>query len=174
MEPTQYEKPSGEQVANHTPMKLVYAVVFLLIALSAGFLLYQFRGEERALEVLLEETPQEVVVEYTERDGGVLPPPAGLPSDIPIERDRIIESSVATLTVNQTKQISLSYQSSQTVVAKVQEYRSYMQRAGYEISETPAGSAVRGLFGRKDDAQLSVVVSLTNGSTLVQIAYVVK
>jgi hypothetical protein len=49
-----------------------------------------------------------------------------------------------------------------------------MQRAGYEISETPAGSAVRGLFGRKDDAQLSVVVSLTNGSTLVQIAYVVK
>jgi hypothetical protein len=170
--PNQVPPPAGEE--HHAPMKLVYAAVFLLIAISAGFLLYQFRGGERATVIPTEERPQEVVLEMTERDGGVLPPPREFPADIPIETARITESSTATIPGTNIKQLTVSYTSTQTLAAKERAYRTYMQEKGFEISESPAGSPVRGLFGRKENADISVVLSSSSGTTLVQIAYILK
>ncbi len=158
--------------------KTLIAVVVVLVILAAGYLLatkYDKRMGIKDGDKASETIPLEVSVTHTERVNGVLPPPPGFPSDIPVEKTDIRESATTQYPTLDAKQLSLNYQTSKTVAQKLTEYRDYMKKAGYSVSESSASAPVKALFGTKDDANLTVVISNAgSGKTLVQVAYLLK
>lgn len=157
--------------------KTILAVVVVLLVLALAYLVatkYDSKKVMEDAEKAKETEPLDVVVSYTERVNGVLPTPPGFPTDIPVEKTDVVESAVTDYPTLGAKQLSLNYQTSKTVAAKLAEYRDYMKKTGYTITESNPASPVKALFGTKEEANLSVVISSYNGKTLVQIAYLLK
>ena len=156
--------------------KTISALVVIVLVLLLGYFLYsKYRASnEGVTPTAISEQPRKVEVENTATVNGVLPAPAGLPSDIPLEGGAMLESVTTKYPEQNAEQLSLNYHSSKSVADKYAEYKAYMQKAGYEVMEGDASSPVRALFGEKEDANLTVVVSSSDGGTLVQLAYLIK
>ena len=114
------------------------------------------------------------IVETTKVVNGITPAPTGFPSDIPIEAGAILESNTTYYPDQNAEQLTLSYKSTKTVTQKYTEYKNYLTKAGYQITEGSSTSPVRAVFGTKPDVNLTVAVSSVDGRTLVQISYLIK
>lgn len=171
---TQNQTPTGGQAPN----KKTFLVVLVIMALLAlGYFLSQKFSLDKgptSPNGTNETTPMEVVVEHTQAVNGVLPAPKDFPAGIPIENLDIIESATTNYPSQNAKQLSVSYQSSKTVAQKYAEYKDYMTKAGYTLTEGGTGANLKAVFGSKENENLSVVVSSADGGSLVQVAYLLK
>ncbi|PJA33134.1 MAG: hypothetical protein CO185_00380 [Candidatus Zambryskibacteria bacterium CG_4_9_14_3_um_filter_42_15] len=157
--------------------KTVTLVIVILVVLGAAYVLFNnYRLGQNGLPLSDSENDgaATVVVENTPAINGVLPAPAGLPSDVPVEEGDVTESATSRYPDQNAEQLSVSYLSFKTVAQKYAEYKTYMAKAGYDISEGDASSPIRAIFGTKADANLSVVISISGDKTLVQLAYLLK
>lgn len=157
--------------------KTILAVLAVLVILTIAYLVatkYDAKKELEDAQRASETKPLDVVVEHTQRVNGALPVPPNFPADIPVEKTDIIESATTEYPTLDAKQLSLNYMTSKTVAQKLAEYKDYMTKAGYTLTEGDPSSPVKALFGTKEDANLSVVISSQNGKTLVQVAYLLK
>lgn len=174
--------PSQQQMGQPQPqprwpqnIRAILTVVIALSVLGIGYALFEIylatNQKESPAPSAGGDTSAIVVVENTPTAGGVLPAPAGFPQDIPLEKDKITESATTRYPNQDARQLSVSYRSSRTTVQKYAEYKSYMQQAGYAVTEGPASAPVRAIFGVKAGANLSVAISSSAAGTLVQISY---
>ncbi len=160
-------------------IKTSSAIIVIVLILVAGYLsLGKFRapgGVDQQLPARSNnQEPMIVVVENTPTVNGILPAPVGFPQVIPLERERILESATTEYPDQNARQLSVSYLSSRTIAQKYAEYKNYITASGYQITEGDASSPVRAIFGTKESANLSVVISRAEGKTLVQISYLLK
>ncbi len=157
--------------------KTIILVIVILLVLGIAYVLFSnYRPGQSDLPLSGngDEGATTVVVEYTPRVDGKLPAPIGLPADFPIEKDNVIESATTKYPEQGAEQLSMNYLSSKTIAQKYAEYKAYMTKAGYEVTEGDATSPIRAIFGTKADANISVVISNSDGKTLVQLAYLLK
>jgi hypothetical protein len=151
--------------------------IIILIVLVAGYVSFgKHRSSQEGLFVSPsdDDSPAIVVVENAIMTNGVLPVPTGFPQDIPIEKEVILESAVTHYPEQNAEQLSLSYQSSKTIAQKYTEYINYIRQAGYDITEEDTSSPMKSIFGIREDANLSVAISRSEGQTLVQLSYLLK
>lgn len=158
-------------------IKPVYAIIvsiLVFVIAVALYLNYQVPRKDSEAVVNPETAPENVVVEYAAAVNGAFSAPAGLPQDIPVEKNEIIESATTQYPDQNAKQFSLNYISSKTVAEKYKEYKNYMVKEGYTFEEGNVNSSVLAIFGEKANANLTVVISNSNGETLVQLSYLLK
>ncbi|MDP2641952.1 MAG: hypothetical protein Q8P21_01510 [bacterium] len=159
--------------------KIVSVIIIIVLILGAGYLLL---GKYRAPGEVNQQAPTDsgnqelmvVAVENTPMVRGVLSTPARFPTDIPLEKEKILESATTRYPDQNAQQLSASYQSSKTITEKYAEYKNYMTGSGYQITESPVDASVRAIFGVKEDANLTVAISSSGGGTLVQLSYLLK
>lgn len=147
--------------------KTLTIIVVIVLVLGVGFLLINGLSK-------VDNTPEVVEIDNTEPINGVSQAPEGFPADIPIEQSNILESVTTNYPELGARQLSLTYESSQTVDEKYAEYKNYLTNAGYIVTEGDASSPVKAVFGTNDTANLSVVISSYGEKTRVQIAYLLK
>lgn len=152
--------------------KTALSILIIVLILAAGyFLLGRSAGDRGSLaETGVEASAEDVL------SASVSNSPTDLPRDIPFEEEGLVESASAHYIeqVPGARQISLAYESSKPATEKYQEYKSYMQQAGFRIKEDVEGTAMS-IFGMSENANLSIVITSTGGGeTLVQIAYLDK
>ncbi|MDO8728810.1 MAG: hypothetical protein Q7K26_02840 [bacterium] len=160
-------------------IKTISALLIIILILGAGFLLFtRYRAPDTQVNLSKSDSndrkPATVVVENTLMVNGIIPVPVGFPQEIPLENGSLLESATTRYPRDNATQLSLNYQSAKTVTQKYMEYKDYMNRVGYQVTEGGARSSVRALFGTKEGANLSVALSSVNGKTLVQISYLLK
>lgn len=160
-------------------VKTVSAIVIILLVLGAGFLLltkYRVSLDQGNPSTSNDVDGEQamVVVGNTPMINGVVPAPAGFPQDIPLESGNLVESATTQYPREDARQLSLSYLSSKTMTQKYAEYKNYMEQTGYQITEGSAGSSLKTIWGTKENANLTVVVSSKEGKTLVQLSYLLK
>ena len=162
--------------SQHT--KTIFAIIAIILILVAGyFLLIKNKG---SLSTKLpgssgqETKPMKVIVENTPVVNGSLSAPRGFPQEIPFEQKGLIESAITHFPEQGAQQFSLSYNRSKSVATKYAEYKKYMQKASYKITEGNSNTSTKAIYGVKADANLSVVISNVSGKTLVQLSYLLK
>ena len=160
-------------------IKIVSAIVIVLVILGVGFLLLtkyhvSLNQENLPTSGHVDDEQVTVVVENTPVVNGALSAPAGFPRDIPLESDNLTESATTQYPRENARQLSLSYLSLKTIAQKYAEYKTYMNQAGYSLTEGNATAPVRAIFGVKEDSNLSVAISGSKGKTLVQLSYLLK
>ena len=152
--------------------KIILALgALLLFALLYYFINSVYIGKSEDYVATNEDTNNEVIIQNTAMVGGALPAPSGLPSNLPIENGAIQESVTVTYPTKNAKQLSVSYRTTRSVEEKYAEYKKYFSQEGYSITEGPATSSMRTIFGSKGDLRLSVAISRPDSETLVQLAY---
>ncbi|MBI2065550.1 MAG: hypothetical protein HYT68_00555 [Candidatus Zambryskibacteria bacterium] len=157
--------------------KTILLVVAVLLVLGLGYILLSGKYQSQ-----IKRTPTSVgadnsaivTVKNTPMVNGALPVPDGFPPEIPLESSVIVDSATTHYPEINALQLSVSYESQRTIAEKYAEYLSYMQQAGYEITEGDANAPVRAIFGTEEKTNLTVVVSDSANSTLVQISYLLK
>lgn len=159
--------------------KTISAIVIILLVLGVAYYVLSAKyrvsvQENPSVSNSANNSPATVVVENTPMVNGAISVPARFPRDIPIEKAGIIESATTEYPAQNAQQLSVSYRSSKTIAEKYAEYRDYMSRADYRVTEGQTGALPRAIFGAKADANLSVVISSANGKTLVQLSYLLK
>jgi len=164
-------------------IKTISAIVIVLLVLGVGYVLYaKYRAPRDENQQVSNSSdnaggnqkPMKVVVENSPVVNGALSVPIGFPKDIPIEKGVILESATTNYPDQKAEQLSLSYRSSKTIAQKYAEYKDYMSRAGYTLTEGSTSAPVRAIFGTKENANLSVAISSSKGKTLVQLSYLLK
>jgi len=98
--------------------------------------------------------------------------PKGFPSDVPVETASVTQSFSADYNERNVKQSSLTYLSEKSFDEKYQEYKTFMDRNDYTYKESGPNLTVRALSGKKNNADLVVVVSDKGDKVQVQISYV--
>ncbi|MDP2642040.1 MAG: hypothetical protein Q8P21_01995 [bacterium] len=167
-----------QQIQQPRHAKIVPAIVIVLLIVAIGYVFLK-TSQSPANTPSLESgnaTSQSgmVVVENTPAVNGAIPVPEGFPQSIPLEEGEIVESATTHYPDQNVRQLSLSYRSSKTMNQKYAEYKEYLNRTGYEIKEADANSPVKALFGTGRESNLSVVISNSGDSTLVQLSYLLK
>lgn len=147
--------------------KTLITIVVIVLILGVAYLLINSLSK-------VDNTPEVVEIENAEFVDGVFQAPEGFPTDIPLEQSNILESVTTNYPELGARQLSLTYESSQTVDEKYVEYKDYLTNAGYVVTEGDANSSVKAVFGTNDAVNLSVVISSYGEKTRVQIAYLLK
>ncbi len=114
------------------------------------------------------------MVKNTPMVNGIISVPVGFPQGIPLESGSLIESATTQYPGENVQQLSISYRSSKTIAQKYTEYKDYMNQAGYSLTEGNKSAPVRAIFGTKENTNLSVAISSSEGKTLVQLSYLLK
>ena len=174
-------------------IKTISVFVIILLILGAGFLLFlKYRTSSLNQENSPTTNPstsfdnaqnkslgasdksRTVVVKNTPMVNGIISVPVGFPQGIPLESGSLIESATTQYPGENIQQLSISYRSSKTIAQKYTEYKDYMNRAGYSLTEGNKSAPVRAIFGTKENTNLSVAISSSLGKTLVQLSYLLK
>lgn len=153
-------------------LKNISIVIIIVLILIAGYTL--FGKYPASKQVDLSNEAAIVMVKNTPMVDGVLPVPAEFPQDIPLEPNEILESATTDYPAQDARQLSVSYRSSKTIAQKYSEYKDYMAASGYQLEESDTGEQGKTIFGTKEGANLSVVISSSEGKTLVQLSYLLK
>lgn len=150
---------------------LFLVIIVATLSIALGRILYWklplFDGHTRNLSTV-------VMVENTPMVDGVLPAPAGFPQDIFLESGEIVESATTYYPSQNATQLSVSYLSSGTIEGKYNEYRNYMQQAGYNLTEGGTGTQIRTLSGTKNSNSLSVIIKNEGNKTIIELSYLSK
>jgi len=161
-------------------IKTISAVIIILLVLGAGFLLFlkyrtsSLNQENSPTSGGTNGEPATVVVKNTPMVNGIISVPVGFPQGIPLESGSLIESSTTQYPGENVQQLSISYRSSKTIAQKYTEYKDYMNQAGYSLTEGNKSAPVRAIFGTKENTNLSVAISSSEGKTLIQLSYLLK
>ena len=161
-------------------IKTISAIIIILLVLGAGFLLFlkyrtsSLNQENSPTSGGTNGEPATVVVKNTPMVNGIISVPVGFPQGIPLESGSLIESSTTQYPGENVQQLSISYRSSKTIAQKYTEYKDYMNQAGYSLTEGNKSAPVRAIFGTKENTNLSVAISSSEGKTLVQLSYLLK
>lgn len=171
MEPEQPEQPQQ--------IRTISTIVIILLVLGAGYVLFaKYRPSlnqgNLPISGSVDDKLATVMVKNTPMVNGVIPAPRDFPPDIPLESGNLTESATTEFPGESAQQLSVSYQSSRTIAQKYAEYRNYMTASGYQITEGDINSPIRTILGAKESANLSVIISSAEGSTLVQLSYLLK
>ena|SRR3989344_3862512 len=163
-----------EQSQNIKTVSLIVGIVVIITGLVM-FLKYRNPEEDKSALITEENNKGDmVVVENTPQAGGTFGVPAGFPEEIPLEKSKILESATTRYPDRNARQLSISYRSGSSVAAKYAEYKAYMEKSGYFVTEGGTNSDAKAIFGTKEHTNLSVVISGSGGSTLVQLSYLEK
>jgi len=146
-------------------------ISFGIVAVLILVFVYVLIGQNNSGSTLVTDTNSETV--SNESNGG-MPVPQGFPQDIPVERSSIVDSKALEYKEENLKELSVSYESTESVQVKYSEYKTYLSQAGYTVTEGNPNSPVKSMTGLKPEANLAVVISSINGKTLVQLAYILK
>ena len=161
-------------------IKTISAIIIILLVLGAGFLLFlkyrtsSLNQENSPTSGGTNGEPATVVVKNTPMVNGIISVPVGFPQGIPLESGSLIESATTQYPGENVQQLSISYRSSKTIAQKYTEYKDYMNQAGYSLTEGNKSAPVRAIFGTKENTNLSVAISSSEGKTLVQLSYLLK
>lgn len=148
----------------------IFLSILILGLLAAGFVWWLRWSKERAVRIVAER-PMPVQVERVLEVEGKFLPPAGFPSSIPLEKDKIVESILTNFPEHNMVQTSVTYRSTEEKAKKYAEYRSYMEEEGYKLSEGGESGEVMFMNGAKEGENLSITLSTWEGLTVVQIAH---
>ena len=155
--------------------KTLTAISILLVVIALGYLIFiKYDKNEESPDNNLNTNAEQITEEHTSTVNGILLAPKDFPESIPFEGGNVTESVTTVYPDQKIRQLTASYLSSKTVSQKYAEYKDYMTKAGYEVEEGDPNASVRGIFGTSENANLSVVISVRDGKTLVQLAYVLK
>jgi hypothetical protein len=154
--------------------KILITIVILVVLVFALSLGRRSQSDQNELTGNLDDSSAIVMVENTPVVDGVISVPDGFPPDIPLEKDKILESSTTRYPKQSLRQLSVSYQSLEPVAQKYMEYKNYMGLAGYSLKEEEPIAPTKVISGTKGDSNLSVVISNSGGRTLVQLSYLSK
>ena len=161
-------------------IKTISAIIIILLVLGAGFLLFlkyrtsSLNQENSPTSGGTNGGPATVVVKNTPMVNGIISVPVGFPQGIPLESGSLIESATTQYPGENVQQLSISYRSSKTIAQKYTEYKDYMNQAGYSLTEGNKSAPVRAIFGTKENTNLSVAISSSEGKTLIQLSYLLK
>ena len=161
-------------------IKTISAIIIILLVLGAGFLLFlkyrtsSLNQENSPTSGGTNGEPAIVVVKNTPMVNGIISVPVGFPQGIPLESGSLIESATTQYPGENVQQLSISYRSSKTIAQKYTEYKDYMNQAGYSLTEGNKSAPVRAIFGTKENTNLSVAISSSEGKTLIQLSYLLK
>lgn len=160
-------------------IKTISTFVIILLILGVGFLLLtkyrvSLNQENPPTSGGVNDEPATVLVKNTPVVNGAISAPEGFPRDIPLEKGVILESATTYYPGENVQQLSVSYRSSKTIAQKYTEYKDYMNRTGYDLTEGGASAPVRAIFGTKENTNLSVAISSSEGKTLIQLSYLLK
>jgi len=161
-------------------IKTISAIIIILLVLGAGFLLFlkyrtsSLNQENSPTSGGTNGEPATVVVKNTPMVNGIISVPVGFPQGIPLESGSLIESATTQYPGENVQQLSISYRSSKTIAQKYTEYKDYMNQAGYSLTEGNKSAPVRAIFGTKENTNLSVAISSSEGKTLIQLSYLLK
>ncbi len=155
---------NGMEPTQNNPKKIIMTVAIIILVAAGSYFLFQKYGGQGQTRVEVESAPAV---------NGVIAAPEGLPEDFPWE-GVVTESATTHYPEYNAKQLSLSYQTPKTVAEKYAEYKNYMAKNGYTVTEGDPKASVRALFGTKSGTNLSVVISNPDNITLVQISYLLK
>lgn len=150
-------------------VKTFLSLIFLAL-LGAGFVWWIKWSKERAARFVAERPMNVQVERVTEVEGKFLPP-EGFPDSIPLDEDNIVESVRTSYPEQNAVQTSVMYRSTEEKSEKYSEYRTYMEKEGYKLSEGGETGEVLFLQGTKTGENLSITLSTWEGLTVVQIAH---
>lgn len=156
--------------------KIVPIIIILVLIVSYSYFMV-IRGDkpDQPSKPSVTRAEAVVTVENTIMIHGVLSAPKEFPEDIPLEKEMILESATTNYPNKNTRQLSVAYKSSGTIMQKYLDYRNYMSQAGYNviIEEKDENSLARTVFGSKKNTNLSVVLSSLESGTLVELSYLI-
>lgn len=151
-------------------IKVVGVVVLLAIVVGAG--IYAWRLYERKQSEEVRRTaPMSLELTETPFVEGVLNPPAGFPSSIPLESDSIVTSTLTTFPDRGATQRAVMYHSKETTESKYSEYSSYLEAEGYAVEEIKREDGTIFLGGQKEGETISIVINIWEEFTRVYITH---
>ncbi len=155
-------------------MKKLLLVIVIVAALALGGYLFLNRGADAPKD----ETPIENV---TKKDGVTVAKtdvtksgskvPQGFPTDIPIESVNVTDSYKAFYERVQATQYTVNYTSDRDREDLWNMYSKFMNDSGYRIDVAQTSRGLGQISGSKGDDSLSIIVTSSNGITLVQLSY---
>ncbi len=157
------------ETRSHHLLKSIFLILFVIAFAIGGYFWWQAR-EAAKFQEMITKLPMKVEVVNTPHENNLLVPPAGFPSDIPVEAGHLVSSNLTTFTQGGAKQGSITFISRDTLEAKYALYFDYMKKAGYTVTEAKNGE-VLALSGTKAGANLNIVVSPAISGTKVQITH---
>ncbi len=153
--------------------KSFFALVVLAGAVLVLFLALNKEAEAPQDQVIVENVVRGdgVTVAKTDvtKSGSKLP--QGFPNDIPVELVNVIDSYKAFYEKVQATQYTVSYTSDRDREDLWNMYSKFMNDSGYRIDVAQTSRGLGQISGAKGDDSLSVVVTSSNGVSLVQLSY---
>lgn len=137
--------------------------VLLFLSFSGG----SSTGEERVGDTVYKKTDLSKV-------SGADAVPAGLPPGLPLETDRVLESTVSENDAGDYTLSTFAYESTIGKEEVYTKYRSYLVTYGFKItsaSTEPGPAGVYSIAGTREGDDLMAVVSADGGVTKVQVTY---
>lgn len=151
--------------------KVIALIVFIAIVVAAGFYYWQWSQRNRSEKARIT-APMSLELAETPFVDGVLNPPAGFPSSIPLERDSIVTSTLTNFPDRGATQRSVMYHSKESVEAKRAEYSAYLESNSYTVEQILREDGTVFFSGKKGEETLSIVITIWEEFTRVYVTHV--
>lgn len=148
--------------------KQIIASIVVLALLASALIMGKNYLDKRKAEKLAE-LPVRAELSFTPNVGETLPPPQGLPKDMPLEKD-LTHSATTNFPDQGAVQSSVEYESAKSVGEKYTEYKNYLDKSGFSVTESETIES-RAIFGSKKGENITIVITKRGEKTLVQIAH---
>lgn len=149
--------------------KQIIVSIIVLALVGTALLMGKNYLDKRKAEKLARE-PMKAELSYTPNVGTTLPPPAGMPSDMPLEKN-LTQSATTNYPDQGAVQSSVEYESNEALGKKYTEYKTYLEKSGYEVTESENADS-RALFAKREGENITIVLTQRGEKTLVQIAHI--
>ena len=147
-------------------------LILVAVLVLAGLIIYK-QGNGAENEPVSENTAEAPVIEETPEIGGVLAPPEGFPSEIPLEDNIEIAESMTTHHPELGTLYSVSYESAEGQEEKILEYKEWLAVSGFEIREKEKEGVLK-IYGERGDGKVFVSVHLLEEGSLVEVSWLEK
>ena len=156
--------------------KSMLVLIILLAVIVLAFLLMQNVTKENGSQTQELKTEENVDVKEVDlaTTFGSSRLPSGFPSDVFVDTASIVQSYTANFPDRKVSQHTLSYTSEKPAKTVFTEYLDSLKKAGFQFAENGIDEKSMSLYGSRSGNDLSVVISTSNGQTLVQITYLAR
>jgi hypothetical protein len=167
---------------------LLKEILFFIAGVIVGVLIsysgiFSFGGSDSSSDQVLKSADQKitetdkVLIEKTDLSasaGAVDKLPSGFPADVPSETVGIFESYKAFYKEKDVTQYSVSFYSDSPVDNKYNEYKSFFVNDGYALQDDSLDSTQASLYASRNGRSVSIVISIKDGKTIVQLTVLQK
>ena len=156
--------------------KSMLVLIILLAIIVLAFLLMQNVTKEDGSQTQVLKTEENVEVKEVDLTTtfGENRLPSGFPSDIIVDTASIVQSYTANFPDRKISQHTLSYISEKPAKTVFTEYLDSLKKVGFQFAPNGIDEGNMALYGSREGNDLSVVISKSNGQTLVQITYLAR